>query len=310
VVPTEISGLADDIPVQIVNQSSRSYYLPVHTAVAECVVVPQEPERSVVGVNAVVSVFQKDPVKMLVGTTGDKREDGPDQRPLTWHEDFPDVLKTPVLQAPVESQHQREALRDLLYKYKDAFSLQGELGFTTTVCHRIPTNDAAPIRQAPRRLPLFSGDIADKCMREPKKDGLIKECPEDSEWASPIVLVKKKDGSWRFCIYYRAINSLSRKSSYPLPRIEDLIDGLEGANRFCSLDIRSAYYQIGIHPDDQLKTTFVVPGWATHYFERMPFGLTGAPVTFQALMDKILPIGKGGRLGKDGICFAYLQMIS
>jgi len=147
-------------------------------------------------------------------------------------------------------------------------------------------------------------------MREPKKDGLIKECPEDSEWASPIVLVKKKDGSWRFCIYYRAINSLSRKSSYPLPRIEDLIDGLEGANRFCSLDIRSAYYQIGIHPDDQLKTTFVVPGWATHYFERMPFGLTGAPVTFQALMDKILPIGKGGRLGKDGICFAYLQMIS
>ena len=72
-VPTEISGLADEIPVQIVNQSSRSYYLSVHTAVAECVVVPQEPERSAVGVNAVVSVFQKDPVEMLVGTTGDKR---------------------------------------------------------------------------------------------------------------------------------------------------------------------------------------------------------------------------------------------
>jgi len=61
--------------------------------------------------------------------------------------------------------------------------------------------------------------------------------------------------------------------------------------------------------EDQLKTTFVVPGWAPHYFERLPFGLTGAPATFQALMDKILPIGKGGRLGKDGICFAYLDDI-
>jgi len=119
-------------------------------------------------------------------------------------------------------------------------------------------------------------------MKEMKHEGLEEECPETTEWASPFVLVRKTDNSWRFCIDFRQVNSLTKKSSHPLPRIEDLIDGLEGSKRFPSLDIRSAYYQIGIHPEDQLKATFVVPGWPPHSFKKMPFGLTGAPSTFQA----------------------------
>jgi len=91
-----------------------------------------------------------------------------------------------------------------------------------------------------------------------------------------------------------------------LPSIEDTIDGLAEFNFFHSLDIKSASYQVGLAPGDELKTAFVVLGYAPHYFTRMPFGLCGAPSTFQALMDKILPVGRGRKLGKDGICFAYL----
>ena len=170
-----------------------------------------------------------------------------------WPPDFPEVLKPLVLDTPVASKEQHQTLVDLLYKEREAFSLHGELGFTTAVTHRIPTGDAAPIRQAPRRLPLFAAEEADKNMEEMARGGYMKPCLEETEWASPILLVKKKDGSWHFCIDYRKLNSVTRKSSHPLPRIEDTIDGLAGFNFFHSLDIKSAYYQVVLAPEDELK---------------------------------------------------------
>jgi len=133
-------------------------------------------------------------------------------------------------------------------------------------------------------------------MVEMKEAGVIVPCDEEeTEWASPIVLVKKKNGSWRFCIDFRRINQ-AEKANHPLPRVDTTLDAMAGCTRFTSLDIKSAYWQVMVHPDDQAKTASIVPGHEVHKFCRMPFGLTNAPATFQQLMEKVLPMPKDGKL--------------
>jgi len=124
----------------------------------------------------------------------------------------------------VDIPDQRKRLISILYKYREAFSLQGELGYTNIVLHRIDTGDATPIKQQPRRLPLFAAGVADQCMEEMKKAGVIVPCNgEDTEWASPIVLVKKSDGTTRFCVDFRRLNQVTRKSAHPVPRTDDTL---------------------------------------------------------------------------------------
>ena len=149
--------------------------------------------------------------------------------------------------------------------------------------------------------PMWVADIQDPCiLGNVKRDGVIE--PSVSPWAAPIVLVRKKDGSTRFCVDYRKLNSITRKDSYPLPRIDDTLEALSGATWFSSLDLKSGYWQVGMHPEDREKTAFTT-GRGLWQFRVMPFGLCNAPATFERLMEKFLA---GLPLS---VCLVYLDDI-
>ena len=123
--------------------------------------------------------------------------------------------------------------------------------------------------------------------------------PSSSEWAAPIVLVKKKDGSLRLCVDYRRLNSVSRTDAYPMPRIDDMIDQLGRASFISTLDLTRGYWQVPVANIDRHKTAFITP-FGLYQFKAMPFGLQGAPATFQRMMDQLFR-------GLEGFTVAYLD---
>ena len=195
----------------------------------------------------------------------------------------------------------KQQLGRLMQKYQDVFSYsEFDLGRTDIVEHEIDTGTNRPFRQALRPQPRAHLPAIDNLIDEMQSQGVIEPC--HSEWASNIVLVKKKDGSIRFCVDYRKLNDLTRKDAYPLPRIETCLDTLSGAAWYSTFDLRSGFHQVSVRPADKNKTTFICHR-GTYRFPRMPFGLCNAPATFQRLMDTVL-------MGLNfEVCLAYLDDI-
>ena len=154
--------------------------------------------------------------------------------------------------------------------------------------HHINTENAKPVKQAPRRLPFHHLKEVKKLVESMLDNNVIE--PSNGPWASPIVLVKKKDGSTRFCVDFRQLNSVTRKDAHPIPRIDETLDALRGACWFSTLDLASGYWQVKIAPEDREKTAFTTP-YGLYQFCVMPFGLCNAPSTFQRLMELYSPGG-------------------
>ena len=202
---------------------------------------------------------------------------------------------------PTVPQETKAKLASLLSSYVDVFSLnEFDLGSTDLVQHQINTGQNKPFRQPLRPQARAHLPVIDNLLQEMQKQGVIEPCT--SEWASNIVLVKKKDGSYRFCVDYRKLNDLTVKDAYPLPRIDTCLDSLAGAVWFSTFDLRSGFHQVRMDPKDVNKTTFVCHR-GTFRFPKMPFGLCNAPATFQRLMDLTM-------LGLNfEICLIYLDDI-
>ena len=174
----------------------------------------------------------------------------------------------------------------LLCENQDVFAISdSDIGKTGLVKHHINTGDSKPIRQRPRRFPPKEQEEIDRQIQDMLQHDRIE--PSDSPWSSNVVLVKKKDGSKRFCVDYRRLNHLTIKDSYPIPRIDDSLDALGGAKWFSTLDLASGYWQVELDEEAKKKSAFVVRG-GLYSWKVMPFGLCNAPSTFERLMEQVL----------------------
>ena len=178
---------------------------------------------------------------------------------------------------------QKAMLESFLIKNRDMFLHDDhDLGLSNKVKHKINLKDDVPVTSNFRRIPPSQyAEVKEHIQMLMDKKIVQKSA---SSYASPVVIVRKKDGSIRLCVDYRRLNAKTITDAYPLPRIDDSLDALGGAKLFSTMDLASGYYQVAMEEKDQEKTAFITPFGLFEYL-RMPMGLTNAPATFQRLMQ-------------------------
>ena len=182
-------------------------------------------------------------------------------------------------------------LKEFLQEHQNTFAkLSDDLGLCSLVEHDIDTVNAKPIEQPPHRPPLASGKAEDDLI-DYMLTAVVNELSE-SPLALPVCLVKKPDGAYRFCVNYRRVNAVSKQDAFLIPDIRDVLDSLRDMKYYATIDLLSGYWQLGMTDQAKERSAFCTRRGLFH-FNRMPFGLSGAPVTFCRRMQKVL---------KDQLC--------
>ena len=183
------------------------------------------------------------------------------------------------------SEQHKKMLAEVLIGNCDAFAkTKLDLGTCSLVKHRIDTGLAPPIRQPLRRTPKGFEDEEEKYLKQQIDAGVV--VPSSSAWASPVCLVRKKDGSVRWCVDYRRLNDVTTMDAYPLPRIDTCLDCLPKARYFSTADLQHGYWQLKIDSRDQCKTAFITK-YGLFEYTKLPMGLSSAPSTFQRCMELV-----------------------
>ena len=203
----------------------------------------------------------------------------------------------------VEIEGMRAEVTGVVQDFKDRFPSDMPAGLPPDrpgIAHTIPIKPGEhnPPYRKPYRLTEQEKQQVEEKVNELLEKGWIQ--PSHSPYGAPILFVAKKDGGLRMCVDYRALNAQTVKNKYPLPRIEDLLDELQGAKVFSCLDLQQAYHQVRLRDEDIEKTAFLTHKGQFEY-RVLSFGLTNAPATFQALMNRVL----APFLGK--FCLVYLD---
>lgn len=186
------------------------------------------------------------------------------------------------------SEQYKGQLEDLMLEWPSVCT--HEIGQSSLVKHRIITTNEVPVRKRAYKVSADKQRFIDSEV----KDLLAKEIiqPSISPWASPVVVVPKKDGSSRLCVDYRGLNAKTYLDAYPMPQIQDILESLHGATVFSTLDLKSGYWQVEMEKDSIQKTAFVTSA-GLYEFLRLPFGLKNAAASFQRLMEHVLRELKG-----------------
>lgn len=174
----------------------------------------------------------------------------------------------------------------MLTSLSEVFSQHAhDYGRTSKVTHKIRTKDDTPISQrACRTSPALKAEIH-RQVEKLKAQDVVEN--SDSPWVSPVVMIKKKDNTYRFCVDYRRLNSVIITDAHPLPRVDDSLDALSGSQYFSSMDMSSGYWQVELDANNRQKTAFTA-GDSLCQFKVIPMGLKSRPSTFQRLMELVL----------------------
>ena len=265
---SELVKVSNDatIPVRMVNPSAQPVKIFRRTKLADFERVDNDLATFEIGKNSPSSDAQHNSSDDL-------------QQPKDYSE-FPDLSNS------ILNDDEKVKFKNLFNKYRNVFAFPGDqLGRTSLVQHVIDTGDAMPIKQRPYRVSPDVKKEIDRQVDEMLERGIIQESV--SPWSSPVVLVKKKDGSYRFCVDFRKVNKVTKVHSFPMPLVADALDSLVGASVFSTLVLKSGFWQVHMPQDSHHKTAFATQN-GLYEFLTMPFRLVNSGASFQRLMGHIL----------------------
>jgi hypothetical protein len=305
VARTLVPDRLDGVPVRVINVSMNPIVLTAGTELSwlTAVDVPGELETEA-KTNIQCRIVQDGArAQRVVKSAENTQEEGwsasdlLDESPATGFELEPLIENL----SPCVSPEEKQRTWELIEEFSDIFSKnEFDIGMTSLGVHSIDTQGSRPIKQPLRRHPIHLLQTIDEQVDQMMAADIIE--PSDSSWAANLVMVKKRDGSYRVCVDLRALNTVTRKDAYPLPRIDACLDSLAGSRLFSTFDLTSGYFQVRMDPNDADKTAFVTRR-GLYRFKRLVMGLCNAGSTFSRIMQLAM---EGLNLE---ICLTYLDDI-